>query len=211
VSFLESVFEFLFKYRPLVFEKGRLAFAAPWPVGVLALAGAVVAALVLITYARARAKDRRDVYVLGTLRVLVIALLLFCLARPMLLIPTVIPQRNFLGILIDDSRSMQIADQEDTPRNDFVDRAFGAPDSALYAALSERFLLRFFRFAGGTERLDSLTELTASGSTTDLAQALDAARRELAAVPLSGLVLVTDGADNAGSSLTETLLSLSRE
>jgi uncharacterized membrane protein len=177
-------------------------------VGVLALAGAVVAALVLITYARARAKDRRDVYVLGTLRVLVIALLLFCLARPMLLIPTVIPQRNFLGILIDDSRSMQIADQEDTPRNDFVDRAFGAPDSALYAALSERFLLRFFRFAGGTERLDSLTELTASGSTTDLAQALDAARRELAAVPLSGLVLVTDGADNAGSSLTETLLSL---
>ena len=26
---LEALFEFLFKYRPVVFEKGRLAFAAP--------------------------------------------------------------------------------------------------------------------------------------------------------------------------------------
>jgi len=25
---LEALFEFLFKYRPVVFEKGRLAFAA---------------------------------------------------------------------------------------------------------------------------------------------------------------------------------------
>ena len=32
-AFFESVFEFLFKYRLLVFEKGRLAFAAPWPHG----------------------------------------------------------------------------------------------------------------------------------------------------------------------------------
>ncbi len=50
--------------------------------------------------------------------------------------------------------------------------------------------------------------LSASGGGTDLAQALDAARLELAGVPLSGLVLVTDGADNSESALTETLLSL---
>ncbi|MEE9133612.1 MAG: hypothetical protein V3U13_08630 [Gemmatimonadota bacterium] len=204
----ESVFEFLFKYRPLVFEKGRLAFAAPWPVSLLALAGVVIVALVLIAYARARAKSRRDMVVLSTLRVAVLALLFFCLARPMLLIPTVIPQRNFLGILIDDSRSMRIADRDGAPRNDFVQHAFGSPDSALRAELADRFMLRFFRFSRLTERLDSLADLGFTGAGTDLAQALDAARRELAAVPLSGLVLITDGADNSESSLVETLLSL---
>ena len=204
----ETVFEFLFKYRPVVFEKGRLAFAAPWPLAVLAVIAALIVAIAVITYVRARTEKRRDVIVLSTLRVGALALLLFCLARPMLLVPTVIPQRNFLGILIDDSRSMQIADEDGTPRGEFVQHAFGAPDSALRAALADRFMLRFFRFSRTTERLDSLAELTASGSATDVAQALDAARRELAAVPLSGLILVTDGADNSESSLTETLISL---
>ena len=207
-ALFESVFQFLFKYRPLVFEKGRLAFSAPWPLTAILLTGALAAALALLTYARVKAKSRRDVVILSSLRIAVLAVLLFSLARPMLLIPTVVPQRNFLGILVDDSRSMQIADRDGVPRNDFVYRAFGAPDSSLRAALADRFMLRFFRFAGMTERLDRFSDLSASGRETDLAQALDAARRELAAVPLAGLIVLTDGADNSPSSLTETLLEL---
>jgi hypothetical protein len=159
----ESAFEFLFKYRPLVFERGRLAFVTPWPTWVLVLALAIAVGLTFYTYNRAAARNRRDAVVLATLRVLALALLLFSLSRPTLLIPTVVPQRNFLGILIDDSRSMQ---------------------------------------------MDDLSELSGSGARTDLAQAMDLARRELAAVPLAGLILVTDGADNSESSLTEALLSL---
>ncbi len=206
--FLESVFEFLFKYRPVVFEKGRLAFATPWPIYVILAAVVLVLTLAVYTYSRTRTRNRRDVAVLSGLRAAALGLVLFCLARPTLLIPTVVPQRNFLGILIDDSRSMGIGDWDGAPRGQFVQRAFGAPDSSLRAALADRFMLRFFRFARETERLDSLGALSALGSGTDLAQALDAARRELGGVPLSGLVLVTDGADNSESSLTETLLSL---
>jgi uncharacterized membrane protein len=207
-SFLQSVFEFLFKYRPVVFEKGRLALATPWPLSFLLLAGAVIALLAILAYSRAKAKSRNDRFILAGLRVAALALLLFCLARPMLLIPTVIPQRNFLGVLVDDSRSMQIADRDGVPRGDFVQRNFAGPDSALRAALAERFMLRFFRFSAGTERLDDVSSVGATGGATDLAQALDAARRELAAVPLAGLILLTDGADNSESSLTETLLAL---
>ncbi len=207
-AFLETVFEFLFKYRPLVFEKGRLAFATPWPATTILVIALLITVIASVAYARVKLKNRRDVIILSVLRLAAFALLLFSLARPMLLIPTVVPQRNFLGILIDDSRSMQIADREGMPRNDFVYRAFGAPDSALRSALAERFMLRFFRFDGTTARLDRVSDLTALGSTTDLAQALDAARRELAAVPLAGLVVLTDGADNSPSSLTESLLAL---
>ena len=204
----ESVFTFLFKYRPLVFEKGQLAFGTPLSLAIVGSTLFVILVLVVLGYSRARAKGRRDVLVLATLRLSALALLLFCLARPMLLIPTVVPQRNFLGIVIDDSRSMRIADRDETPRVEFVQRSFADPDSALRAALAERFMLRFFRFSSETERLDEVDALTNSGDVTDLSQALDAARRELAAVPLAGLVLLTDGADNSESTLTETLLVL---
>ncbi|MGD8867370.1 MAG: hypothetical protein PVI01_07060 [Gemmatimonadales bacterium] len=207
-AMFESVFEFLFKYRPVVFERGRLAFDAPASTVALVGIGVLVLAVVAVAYARARTKQRRDAILLATLRIAALGLLAFALLRPMLLIPTVVPQRNFLGILIDDSRSMAIADRDGAPRSAFVQDAFGAPDSALREALGERFMLRFFRFSRRTERLDSLPELSSSGGRTELAQALDAARRELSAVPLSGLILVSDGADNSGAPLTESLLSL---
>ena len=207
-AFWESAFEFLFKYRPLVFEKGRLVLATPWPVYVFAILGGILLGLTLLAYRRASARNRRDAAVLAALRIAALAVLLFCIARPTLLVPTVIPQRNFLGVLIDDSRSMTIADRNDRPRGEFAHTAFGAPDSVLRAVLEERFMLRFFRFSETTERLDDLSQLSTSGNRTDLAQALDAARRDLSAVPLAGLIVLTDGADNSESPLTESLLAL---
>jgi len=51
---LEALFEFLFKYRPVVFEKGRLALAAG-PATYLVIAIALAIALpALIAYARMR-------------------------------------------------------------------------------------------------------------------------------------------------------------
>jgi hypothetical protein len=195
---IESVFEFLFKYRPVVFENGHLAFGAPVPLAALVLAGAVVAVPALITYARVRGKSRRrDRVVLGFLRLAALAVLLFCLFRPALVISSAVPQQNVLGILIDDSRSMQVADRDAQPRSEFVRQAFGA-DSRLLAELSRRFTLRFFRFSGSAERVDGASALTYGGSRTDLAAALDRAREELSGAPLAGLVLVTDGAHNAG-------------
>ena len=49
-----------------------------------------------------------------------VAVVAFCLFRPMLVLSTVVPQRSFVGILLDDSKSMQIADVEDEPRARFV-------------------------------------------------------------------------------------------
>ena len=37
---------------------------------------------------------------------------LFCLFRPALILKAAVPQQNFLGVLVDDSRSMSIADRE---------------------------------------------------------------------------------------------------
>jgi len=209
MQLFESLFEFLFKYRPTVYEKGDLAFGHS---SVVMLAALVVAAAIVaaaITYRRVRARSTgRDRAVLLGLRVATFAVLLLCLFRPMLVLSAALPQRNFVGILLDDSRSMQIADRGGRARSEFLAEQFTPEESALMKQLSERFMLRFFRFSSSAERTAGPRELTYTGPQTHLGDALDRARQELSSVPLSGLVLVTDGADNAHTPLTDQLLSL---
>ncbi len=151
---------------------------------------------------------RRDRLALVVLRLGVIALLLFCLLRPSLVLKAAVPQQNFLGILIDDSRSMTIADRDGQPRTDFVQQQFGNPDSPLLQALSQRFVLRFFRFSSSTDRLANPADLKYEGTSSRLGPALERARDELAGLPLAGLVMVTDGADTSDQTLDESLAGL---
>ena len=63
-------------------------------------------------------------------------------------------------------------------------------------------------FSTQTDRLDVVNELGYGGTRTNLGQALERAHDELSGVPLSGLVVVTDGADNADDGLAESLLPI---
>src|SRR5690606_9150708 len=162
--------------------------------------------------AKARAGDR---IAMAALRTAAILVLFFCLMRPVLVLSSVIPQQNYLGILIDDSRSMRITDDGGAPRSSFVDASFGEPDAELLKALEARFQLRFFRFSDHVERMDPGGALAYDGGRTSIAPALDRVREELGALPLSGVVLVTDGADAgadvadvSATSLGESLLAL---
>lgn len=206
---LEPAFEFLFKQRPLVFEKGEIVFLTPWPLLAVLAAGLLLAAPALLSYrgvpGRARPRERA---LLAGVRLLALSLLLVCLARPALLVSTVVPQQSFVGVLVDDSRSLTIEDVGGRPRAAFVRESLGEPGGPLRSALESRFKLRFFRFAGGAERLPRVAELGFDGAATDLASALQRAQQELQSVPLSGIVLVSDGADNAAGPLSETLLGL---
>src|SRR5918997_4918941 len=207
-SFFESLFAALFKYRPAVFEKGELAIGAPASVWLILAAGALVGVPAVLTYARAHGRGGlRDRIVLGVLRAAVLALLLVCLLRPRLLVSAAVPQRNYVGILIDDSRSMRVADGGNVERGETARRLFAA-DAPLVRQLGERFQLRFFRFSSATQRIERVADLSFTGSETHLADALEDARQDLSSVPLSGLVLVTDGADNARTPIADELATL---
>ncbi len=203
-----ALFEFLFKYRPAVFEQGDFTFGAPVPVMAVVLLAAAVAVPALLTYVRVRGKSTvRDRVVLTALRVAALLVLVACLFRPMLLLSEAVPRRNFVGVLLDDSRSMRIADRAGRTRADFVRDTLGA-GSALLAALRERFQVRLFRFGATSARADSAGALTFDERDTRLVDAVDAARQDLEAVPLSGLVVVTDGADNSLTPVNDALLAL---
>lgn len=205
----EGLFEFLFKYRPTEYAKGNFAFGAPYSVMILLLVVAAIAIPAIMSYAGVRGKsNKRDRYVLGALRVAALFVLVTCLFRPMLLLSAAVPQRNYVGVLIDDSRSMRIADKSGKARNDWVEHEFGGPDSTLLKALREKFIVRLFRFSSGAQRVDSLHDLTFDAGETHLGAAVEQARQELDAVPLSGLVVLTDGADNSRTPIGDELLSL---
>ena len=204
---LEAVFEFLFKYRPLIYERGDVqigGFGTGWLIVGLMLAG--IAASLL--YVRVRGKTTgRDRIVLLILRASLLGVLALMLFRPRLVLSTVVPQQNFLGVLIDDSRSMQVGDMDERNRSDVAVDLFGA-NSNLFQTLSEQFVLRTYRFSDQAVRVADAGAMNFEGVSTDLGSALDRARQDMSGVPLAGLVMITDGADNSGEGQTEALISM---
>jgi uncharacterized membrane protein len=206
---MERIFEFLFKYPPLFFEQGDFTFGAPTSVRLWLIIAGLLGAGTVASYTIARGKSTvTERSVMAGLRVMLLAVIIVCLLQPSLILSTVVPQQNFVGILIDDSQSMLLTDENGISRSSFVNDAFTSDESELVRQLSDRFALRFFRFSDVAGRIDSPAELTYEGTHTNLARALDVAREELSGVPLSGLVMITDGADNDNQPLAESLVSL---
>jgi hypothetical protein len=164
---LEALFRLLFNYRPVVFQQGDFRLV-PSTGSYVAAAIAVAAIIVtLLTYRRARAKtNTHHRLILAAIRLATLLLVLFCLFRPVLVVKAAVPQQNFLGVLIDDSRSMQISDWNGQPRSAFVKQNFVAPDSPLMKSLSSRFVVRTFRFSSNAQRLGTPPDLTFSGAQT---------------------------------------------
>ena len=178
---MDTIFEFLFKYRLLLFQEGDFTFASPWPVLIVLGGVAVVTMPALLSYGAARgASSRWDRGVMAALRLGLVAILVFILFRPTLILTSVVAQRNFVGVLIDDSQSMRITDQDGVARSDFVQSNFGSEGSELLTALQERFTLRFFRFSRDASRLNDMAGLSYSGTATDLGNAMVRAQEELA-------------------------------
>ena len=206
---MDAAFRFFFKYPLLVFQQGDVVLGASRPTLVIVLAVAAVAAAALMTY-RSIASDGspRDKALLVALRLALVAVLFFCLVRPILVLKAAVPQQNFLGVLVDDSRSMLISDRDGQPRSQFVQRQLAGPQAALLNELSKRFVLRFFRFSSSAGRMTSAADARYDGTSTKLGDALERARDELSGLPLAGLVMVTDGADTSDTSLDDALASL---
>jgi uncharacterized membrane protein len=206
---VEKLFRFLFKYPPLMFQQGDFTWGLSRPVLLVVAAAAAIALLALLTYRGVSATDRpRDRVVLVGLRLAALAVLLFCLFRPALILKAAVPQQNFLGVLVDDSRSMAIADLDGQARSTFIQQQLTGPNARLLDALSQRFVVRFFSFSSSSGRVASASDLKFGGTSTRLAPALDRARDELSGLPLAGLVMVSDGADTSDAAIDETLASL---
>jgi hypothetical protein len=205
---LESIFRLFFKYERLVFEQGQFVLGATQSMWFVALVASLAALYVAWSYSQLAALTGRDRAVLMGMRVALLVVALFATLRPMLILKVAVPQQNFVGILLDDSRSMQVVDEGGRARSAFVTTELGTAGAPLLSQLGQRFVPRIFKFSNVAERLQASSDLTFQGTGTRLGDALGRVSDELSGLPVAGLVVVTDGADNAEITLDETIASL---
>jgi uncharacterized membrane protein len=206
-SLLDAVSTFLVKHSPAEFARGELALAPVLPpLVVVALVGLGVGAAVVAARSL-RGTSARERRTFGALRIATFLLLGLCLLRPTLVLSRAVPQRNVLAVVLDDSRSMRLADHPAGSRLEAVRGAF-ADSTAVVRALGDQFVLQFFRADAAAAPIAGASELTGGGLRSDLGAALAGVRLALAGRPVAGIVLVGDGADNGTADLERELLAL---
>lgn len=202
------MFEALFLYPYRLFTKGEFLFASGWPVWALgALLLAVVAGVGYLVYKQHgdNLKGRRWV-VVALLQALVIGIVLFMLWRPALRVTALKPQQNVIAVVVDDSRSMLLK-QDETTR---VEAAKKLLNDGLLDKMRSRFQVRVYRAGNHLERIQGLDAVTGSQNTTHLGGAMKQMMEESASLPIGAVVLLTDGSDNSGGMEAEALSEIRR-
>jgi uncharacterized membrane protein len=197
------MFEFLFKYSPAVFSKGKIVFLTPWPHWLLILGILGAAGLLYWHVIRHRGylKGLRPI-VIWVLQTAMLALLLLLLWHPALSVATLRPQQNMVAVLVDDSHSMGTLENGKT-RLAAVKKSL--KDDGLLDALSKKFQVRVYSFGKDLQRVNDLSSISTAANATRIGDSLDSLMAESTSIPLGAVVVVSDGADNTGGVDLDTI------
>lgn len=203
------MFEFLFKYPPAVFSRGRFVLLGSWPLWsliVLALAGSAVLAWIFWRRRNALVPSTRGRHaiVLWGLQSAFLVLVLLLLWQPALSVTALRPQQNIVAVLVDDSQSMGTKDGSETRR----DQAAKLLDGGLLKRLENRFQVRLYRLGANAARFSNTTQLHASEPATHIGTGLKEISAEAGSLPIGSIVLLSDGSDNSGGIDLATLMAL---
>jgi uncharacterized membrane protein len=220
------MFEFFFKYPIPVFTKGKLILLGAWPGWVLILLIVVFAGgLAWLIWrqlpgAAPRVRNWRAWAVWG-LEAATVMLLLLLLWEPAITVAELKSEQNIIAVLVDDSRSMAIADAGADGRTTREAAAVKALEDGVLAGLQKKFQTRVYRLDGGLTRLDGpagqkdsaqLDGLVAGARPGAGSTHINAGLRQLTAetsdLPVGAVVLLSDGAENSGGIDVETINAL---
>jgi uncharacterized membrane protein len=212
------MFEFFFKYPLPVFTKGKYILLGAWPGWVLALLITAFAGGLAwmirrrLPEAAARVRNWRAWLVWG-LEAAMVALLLLLLWEPAITVAELKSQQNIIAVLVDDSRSMAIADAGADGKTMREAAAVKTLEDGVLAGLAKKFQTRVYRLDGGLTRLAAaegkqdetqLGGLVTGAGPSAAATHINAGLRQLVAetsdLPVGAVVLLSDGAENSNGS-----------
>jgi uncharacterized membrane protein len=201
------VFELLFTHPLWAYRTGTFAFASGWPLWMLLAAISCALVLIGLSLWRQRALGWRVLLPVGVLQALFVALLALLLWRPVLNVERVRDRENVLAVMLDASASMahlgERSSGEDAQSR--LQEAVGAFRREALDPLARSFEVRLYSFAERLTPLPDLEAIPPPGSQTRIGDAVVNILQQAASVPLAGIVLISDGAEN-GDSLTEERL-----
>ena len=202
------MFELLFKYPRAVFSKGTLVLMGAWPWWVFVLlvlaAGAGLGWLIRskLPEASTQVKNWRA-GIIWLLQFALAALVLLLLWQPAILVAELRPQQNIIAVLVDDSRSMSIAENGSTREQ----QAIKALEGGVLDGLQKKFQVRVYRLDRQISRVPKLDDLKTAppASATRIGDGLKQLAGEAADLPIGAVVLLSDGADNSGGIDLDTI------
>jgi uncharacterized membrane protein len=201
------MFEWLFKYPPALFRQGELVLepvvawlAEPWLVAAVAVT--VVAAGLLIGRGSRLTTSRRGV--LAVLQTVFALGVLAVLARPALEVESLTPGANSVAVLMDGSGSMGFPADAAAQSTSRLQAARAAAAERLLPDLAPLAEVAVFGFGAGVTR-QPLEAVTYGAPRTRLVGAVDDVLASFRDRPLAGVIVFSDGGDNAGGFDVEAL------
>ncbi|MFN0087004.1 MAG: glutamine amidotransferase [Blastocatellia bacterium] len=205
---MDQILQVFFKHKWSTFARGQFGFANRPSWIWIALIAAALGVLLYFLYVRPAYRiNSRSRWGLIALRAGVLALLTIMLMRPVVVVPSVIPKSTVLGVLMDDSRSMQLADEGSRSRLDAAKELL-KPGSAFAKGIEEKFKVGVYGFSSTSAKIKDSGELKAAGAATDIAEALREVVKDASGAALSAIVLVSDGGANTPRDLSAELREL---
>src|SRR5215213_815935 len=210
---MSQLVRFLFGHEQAVFTNGRFGFDVRPSAVLLVLIVLLAGVFVYFVYLRPRIRlSKGTTAALIALRATLLLLMVTLLLRPVVVVSSVIPRSSYVAMVIDDSFSMKLHDVPGgATRLESVKQALlnttPGQDSFLNR-LEKKFKTNLYGFSGGLARLKDGNDLFGEGRTSDVAGALDETMKRSSGMPLSAVVLATDGASNVPRDLAAVLREL---
>ncbi len=204
------MFEFFFKYPATVFTRGKYILLGAWPgwllvlLIVLALAGLVLLVWRALPAVSPRIRNWRAWLICG-LEVGMAALLLLLLWEPAITVAELKSQQNIIAVLLDDSRSMAIADSGQDGKTTRETAAVEALEGGVLEGLKKKFQVRVYRLDAGLKQVKGNPPFrdeaakgwaTPNGDATHINAGLRQLVSETSDLPVGAVVLLSDGAEN---------------
>jgi len=210
---MNQLVRFLFGHEQAVFTNGRFGFDVRPNAVIILLILLLAAAFIYFIYLRPRIRlSKRTTATLIALRAALIALMIVLLLRPVVVVSSVIPRSSYVAMVVDDSVSMKLRDVPGgATRLETVKQALlnaEAGKDSFLNRLEKKFKTNLYGFSGALTRLKDGNDLYGEGRTSDLAGALDETMKRSSGMPLSAVVLATDGASNVPRDLAAVLREL---
>ncbi len=163
------MFQFFFKYPMPVFSKGKFVLLGAWPGWVLAAADrsrALLGLAVLIWSRLPQAAANISRWRAGAvwlLQSLLIATVLVLLWQPAITVAELAPQQNVIAVVLDDSRSMAIADSGSDGKATREAAAQKALEDGVLAGLQKKFQTRLYRLDSRVAQAAALKDIQPGG------------------------------------------------
>jgi hypothetical protein len=197
----------LFGHERAVFTNGHFGFdVRPKPL-LLVVFAILLAVFIYFVYIRPRLRITKGTTVLlAILRTTLIALVIFMLLRPVVVVSSVIPRSSYVAVVVDDSLSMKLTDMPGgMTRLDAVKQNLISSQGSFMIRLGEKFKTELYGFSDDLVGLKNVESLYGEGRSSDPAGAIEETVKRSAGLPLSAVVIATDGAANVTRDLEAIL------